>query len=302
VSVDVTIVVVHWNVPELLGACLASIARERAGTSLTVETIVVDTASPDRSFLDIIDSFPDVISIERDENRGYADGCNAGISSAAGAAVLLLNADVELLPGSLGLLWQALHVSAHVGMVAPLLLNSDGSVQSSGYRFPGVANVIFDLFPLPARLAESPLNGRVPVGDGVQPVQVEYALGAALMVRRDAMIDIGLMDETYVMYSEEIDWARRFAARGWTILLVPRARVTHHGGSSTSQRPEEMREALWLSRSVYFGRWATPGQRRMLSAAVQLGTRLDDFGASPPRRVSNARIRERFASLVRQDR
>ena len=67
-------------------------------------------------------------------------------------------------------------------MVAPLLLNPDGSIQSAGYRFPGVANALFDLFPLPPRLVESPLNGRIPVGDGVQPIRIDYPLGAAMLL------------------------------------------------------------------------------------------------------------------------
>ncbi|HUG16759.1 MAG TPA: glycosyltransferase [Thermomicrobiales bacterium] len=292
---DVTVVVVHWNVPELLRSCLRSIAGERARSSLAVETIVVDAASPVSAFREVVASFSHVSLIELSENRGFAAGCNAGIERGSGAALLLLNADVELAPGALDALWQGLWVSAHVGMVAPLLLNADGSLQSAGYRFPGVANVIFDLFSLPARLAESPLNGRVPVGDGEQPVKIDYPLGAAMMARRDAIEDVGPLDESYVMYSEEIDWARRFAERDWTTLLVPRARVTHHRGGSTSQRPAAMREALWLSRARYHERWATPRQRRLIAAAVRLGTRLDDRRASSERRTVNARIRDRFA-------
>lgn len=300
--VDVTIVIVHWNVPELLRACLHSISVAAACTTLSVETIVVDTVSPDRSYRDVTESFPGVTVMELDENRGYAAGCNAGIERSSGKAVFLLNADVELLDGVLDALWQGLHVAPHVGLAAPMLLNADGSIQSAGYRFPGIANVIFDLFPFPSRLYESPINGRMPVGDGEQPVKVDYALGAALMARRDAIADVGLMDESYGMYSEEVDWARRFAENCWTTLLIPRARVVHYGGGSTSQRPEEMRAALWRSRARYFERWASPREQRLIAAAARIGTRLDDVRASSQRRATNAQIREHFAALDARER
>lgn len=298
--VDVSVVIVHWNVPEMLGRCLASLVRERANCDLIVEIIVVDTASPDKRFRDVVDGYAHVLCIEMDTNKGYAAGCNAGIGAATGASILLLNADVEMDPGSIGMLRQALHVAVHVGLVAPLLLNADGSIQSAGYRFPGIMNVIADLVPLPGRLTESPLNGRVPVGDGAQPIKVDYALGAALMARRDAITDVGLMDEDYGMYCEEIDWAHQLARRGWTMLLVPSARVVHFGGQSTSQRPDAMREALWSSRARYYGKWGTTREKMIINWAVQLALRLDDRRAVKQRRASNARIRTRFAVLIRQ--
>jgi N-acetylglucosaminyl-diphospho-decaprenol L-rhamnosyltransferase len=303
VATDVSIVVVHWNVPALLRECLASIERERERTALDIETIVVDMASPERTFRDVLKGFPGVRYLEMDQNRGYAAGCNGGIRQVSGEAVLLLNADVELLTGAIDKLWEALHVSTHIGMVAPLLLNADGSIQSAGYRFPGVMNVVCDLLPVPVpgRIVESPLNGRVPVGDGVQPIKVDYALGAAMMARRSAIDDVGLLDESYVMYSEEIDWAKRFAEGGWTALLVPLARIVHHGGGSTSQRPDAMHEALWGSRARYLERWGTARQRRWSAVAVKLGTHLSDRGATTERRASNARIRERFARLGSRD-
>jgi GT2 family glycosyltransferase len=214
--------------------------------------------------------------------------------AATGGAILLLNPDTELLPGALDVLWQALHVSRHVGLVAPLLLNSDRSVQSAGYRFPGIANVAFDVFPLHPRLVASPLNGRMPVSDGHQPVKIDYALGAALLVKREVIDDVGEMDESYGMYSEEIDWAKRMAQRGWTALLAPQARVIHHGGQSTRQRPEAMHLALWESRARYHARYATPRQRRVIRWLVECGTRWQDRAATAERRETNARIRAAF--------
>lgn len=298
VSVALSVVVVHWNVPELLDACLRSIADECRTTPLATEVVVVDCSSPEPSYREVVTSYPDVRLVELPDNRGYAAGCNAGIAGTSGEAILLLNPDTELLPGALGRLWEVLHVAVHVGMVAPTLLNPDGSLQSRGYRFPGIANVQFDLFPLHSRLIDSTLNGRMPASDGVQPVRIDYPLGAAMMVRREAVVEIGGMDEGFGMYSEEIDWANRFAREGWSVLLAPDARVVHHGAGSTSQRAVEMHEALWMSRARYHERWIPRWKRWIIAALVELALRRDNRRADDGRRGANARIRDRFRRMA----
>lgn len=296
---DLSIVVVHWNVPELLAACLRSVVAEVGQLGLRSSVVVVDCASPDRRVRDVVRAVDGVTLLELSENRGYAAGCNAGIQRTDSDAVLLLNPDTELLPGSLRSLWDTLHVAPHIALTAPLLLNPDGSMQSAGYRFPGVANVLFDLFPIHPRLVESPLNGRAPVGDGVQPVRIDYPLGAAMLLRRSALDTVGPLDESYGMYSEEIDLACRLADGGWTTLLAPSARVVHVGGQSTAQRPVAMYEALWHSRASYYERFATRRQRRLIARIVTAGLRRDDRQATAERRAANARIRERFRQIAR---
>ena len=299
-STDVSIVIVHWNVAHLLAGCLRSVVAEVERSGLTASILVVDSASPDRSYREIVSAYGEVELLALEENRGYAAGCNAGIRCGDSEAVLLLNPDTELLPGSLLTLWETLQIAPHIAMTAPLLLNTDGSIQSAGYRFPGVANVLFDLFPINHRLAESPLNGRVPVGDGVQPIRIDYPLGAVMMLRRSALEEIGLLDESYGMYSEEIDLARSMAGAGWTTLLAPAARVLHHGGQSTGQRPETMHEALWSSRAAYFERFGRPRQRAIIAAIVEAGMRWADRQATPERRETNALIRQRFRQIARR--
>ncbi|HYI16461.1 MAG TPA: glycosyltransferase family 2 protein [Thermomicrobiales bacterium] len=297
---DVSIVIVHWNVAHLLAGCLRSVKAEVTRVGLSADIVVVDNASPDRRYRDIVRAFAGVELLELEQNRGYAAGCNAGIQHTAGDAVLLLNPDTELTSGSLKTLLDTLQIAPHVAMTAPMLLDIDGSIQSAGYRFPGVANVLFDLFPLHRRLLESPLNGRMPVGDGVQPIRIDYPLGAAMMLRRSALNAIGLLDEGYGMYSEEIDLAHRLADAGWTTLLSPAARILHHGGQSTGQRPDAMHEALWFSRATYFERFASPRQRALIAAIVTAGMRRADRQATPERRATNARIRQRYRQIARR--
>ena len=301
-TIDLSIIVVHWNVPRLLDACLRSIAADVAGAGLSIETLVIDNDSASEEFEAVMRAHAWAQPIRLAENRGYASGCNAGLAQARGAAVLLLNPDTELLAGTLRRLWDTLWIATHIGMVAPLLLDPDGALQSHGYRFPGLVSMLFDLFPVHPRLSASALNGRVPLGDGVTPVSIDYPLGAALLVRRAAWKQIGPLDESYGMYCEEVDWCQRFRAAGWTILLAPAARVVHHAGQSTRQRTDAMHEALWLSRARYFGRWGTARQRRLLPPLVRARLARADRGADEARRASNARIRAAFARRLRASR
>ncbi len=295
---DLAIVIVHWNVAHLLGPCLKSVVADVEHSGLNARICVVDSASPDQSYQEVVASFSDVSLIRMADNRGYAAGCNVGIRSCDSDAVLLLNPDTELMPGTLRTLWDTLHVAPHIGMTAPLLLNGDGTVQSAGYAFPGVVNVVLDLFPVHPRLTESTLNGRVGAEDGVSPVRIDYPLGAAMLIRRSALDDTGFLDETYGMYCEEIDLSQRLARTGWTTLLAPAARVIHYGGQSTGQWPDAMHEALWFSRAAYYERFGSKRQRRMVAAIVQIGLRRLGGNESPGRRAINERIRERFNQIV----
>jgi GT2 family glycosyltransferase len=297
-TAQLSVVIVHWNTPALLDACLRSLAAELPRAELDVETLVVDNASPGDAFAHVLARYPWARALPMAENRGFAAGANAGLAAAAGAGMLLLNADVELEPGALRMLWDTLWIAPHVGLVAPLLLNTDGSLQSQGYRFPGLVNVALVFWPLQPRLVESPLNGRVRLGDGVTPIAIDYPLGAAMLVKRAALDAVGPLDEGFGMYSEEIDWARRFKAAGWTILLTPAARVTHHAGQATRQRPAAMRAAQWTSRARYFARWGTPWQRRLLPPLVRAGLARAERRADAAGRAANARVRAAFDELA----
>ncbi len=278
----ISIVIVHWNTPGLLNACLASVEREcelerRAKRSLP-EILVVDVASTDGAYRDIVNAYPRVRLIQMPANEGYAAGCNAGMSSAVGEVALFLNADIELQPGSLQEMLRPFSLAPHIGMVAPLLINPDGSVQSSGYRFPGIVNVLCDLLPVPGRLYRSSFNGRYDPGNGIHPYAIDYALGAALAVRRTAFMSTGGFDEDYGMYCEEIDFARRLERRGWTRLLAPAARVTHVGGASTRQMPAEMQTSLWRSRGRYHRLWDTGTRRRAIPWGVRIACEVRSRG------------------------
>ena len=274
-----SVVIVHWNTPDLLEHCLISVyqAAERVAT----EIVVVDCASTVGNAREIVGAFELTKLVQLSENHGYASGCNAGAAATSGELVLFLNADTEVTPGALDLLVGCFDLNPRVGLVAPLLLNADQSIQSSGYAFPGAMNILCDLAPVPDRMRGSRLNGRIDPGNGFHPYAVDYALGAALAVRRPALEQVGGWDESYGMYAEEIELARRLNEAGWTRLIEPRARVLHFGGASTGQRPVEMQSALWRSRGRYHRRWSSPGRQRLLRALVSAGTRVGGVTANP---------------------
>ncbi|MDI3339131.1 MAG: glycosyltransferase family 2 protein [Sphaerobacter sp.] len=269
VDIDITTIIVSWNTRELLARCLASVERELDRSGLRGEIMVVDNASTDGTPELVRERFPAVSLLALEANRGFAAANNLALARARGAAVLLLNPDTELLPGALRALWLALHAAPHVGMAGALLLNPDGSLQSAGYRFPGLAQLLIDLFPLHPRLVASRLNGRVAPGDGLSPVAIDHPLGACMLVRRAVVDEVGGFDEGYFLYSEEIDWCRRIAAAGWTIVTAPAARVIHHGGQSTGQMPEAMLRQLHRSRARYYRRYHAPWFLRVAAAAAR---------------------------------
>lgn len=289
-----SIVIVHWNTPELLRACLDAVVGEAANSGSVAEIIVVDSASPGEGFRTAIPRHPAIRLIEMPENRGYAAGCNAGAAEASREHLLFMNADVELQPGSVEVLCAILNLSPHIGLVAPLLQNPDGTLQSAGYSYPGIANVVSDLFPVGATFYNSRLNGRFTPGDGVLPYKVDYPLGAVLAVKRAALDEVGGWDESYGMYCEELELCRRLDKGDWTRVIAPRARAIHHSGRSTSQRPAEMREALWRSRGRYHRRWESRVKFQAIRALLAAGTHYRSLNAPDEIRDGNRSFRRAF--------
>lgn len=231
---DLTIVVVSWNVRELLRACLASIDRGRG--ALALQVVVVDSASTDGSAEMAAAEFPWVELIASAENVGFAAGNNLGLERARGRHVLLLNPDTEVAGDALTTLVDYLDGHPDVGVVGPQLLNADGSVQSSRRRFPTLATGFFESTWLEG-IAPRRVLARYYVLDRPddEPSDVDWVVGAALMVRREVVQRVGPLDTGYFMYSEELDWCRRIRDAGWRAVYLPAAQVVHHYGKSSEQ-------------------------------------------------------------------
>ena len=236
--VDLSIVIVSWNVRDLLRQCLLSVFADSQACKL--ETIVVDNVSTDGSAEMVRAEFADVHLIVNTENRGFPAANNQGLAVAQGRYALILNPDTKVLGDALAAMVAYADANPDVGVVGPQLLNNDTdkcpSVQSSRRRFPTLATAVFEstwLQPCaPRRLLE-----RYYVQD--QPddatLDVDWVKGAALMARREAIEQVGPMDEGYFMYSEELDWCRRFKDAGWRVVYLPAAQIVHYGGKSSDQ-------------------------------------------------------------------
>ncbi|MCP4425627.1 MAG: glycosyltransferase family 2 protein [Chloroflexi bacterium] len=231
---DLSIIIVSWNVRELLRACLHSIDAGRGG--LDLELIVVDGASGDGSPAMVREAFPWVKLIACDENVGFPKGNNIGLAEVNGRYILLLNPDAEIRGDALPIMLDYLERHPDVGVVGPQLLNADGSIQSSRRRFPTLATAFFESTWLesiaPKRILRHYYTLDLPDDE---TADIDWGMGACLMTRREVVEQIGGLDEAYFMYSEELDWQRRIKDAGWRIVYLPTAQVLHHVGKSSEQ-------------------------------------------------------------------
>ena len=250
---DLSIVVVSYNVRELLRGCLRSIrASLELSPELSSEVWVVDNASGDGSAAMVAQEFPETHLIRRDGNAGFAAASNEAIGQSTGRYVLLLNPDTLVLDDALGAVVRFLDEHPKVGGAGARLLNPDGSRQHSCFRFPTLWMSFLDFFPLNHRLVNSRLNGRYPTRDDDRAYPVDHPLGAFFAVRREVIDQVGLLDEGFFMYCEEIDWALRISRAGWPIYYVPTAKVIHYVGQSARQFRSRMLLELHRSRFRLF--------------------------------------------------
>ncbi len=285
---DLSIVTVSYDVSALLFACLSSVYQSLAQTPLAAEVWVIDNASRDDSVAMVRRDFPQAHLITNQENKGFAAATNQGLQQSEGRYLLLLNPDTQVLDNALATLVAFMEAHPTAGAAGARLLHGDGSFQHSAFRFPTLLQIFFDFFPLHHRLLDSPLNGRYSrrLYAAGNPFPIDHPLGAAMMVRREAMDRVGTLDERFFMYCEEIDWAMRIRRAGWHIFCVPQARIIHHVGRSTQQFRDQMFVALWRSRYLLFAKHYSPTFRRLARTLVYLGlrqerARLKRLGLSP---------------------
>jgi len=203
----------------------------------TTEVIVVDCASSDGSVEMVRREFPGVRLIASDENLGYARGNNRGLAGAAGRYLLILNPDTEVVSDALAAMVRYLDEHPAVGAGGPQLRYPDGTLQSSRRRFPTLAAAFCESTLLHQWFPNNPVARRYHLADRpadmLQPV--DWLVGAALMIRREAWDQVGPFDEGFFMYFEELDWCRRCRAAGWEIHYLPAAQIIHYAGKSSEQ-------------------------------------------------------------------
>jgi GT2 family glycosyltransferase len=261
---DLSIVIVNWNVKDHLRECLRSLFESLQSTPhLTYQIIVVDSASSDGSPQMVRAEFPQVCLIASEENLGYAGGNNTGAATASGRYIFLLNPDTVVAPGSLDKMMAYMDSHPAVGAVGPQLRWPGGSIQSSRRRFPTLGSLFWEStllgqwFPHNRCARRYHFEDQSP--DHTQPV--DWLVGAALFLRREAWLQVGPLDENFFMYFEETDWCRRAVSAGWEIHYLPEAIVTHFEGKSSEQVVAArtlrfQRSKLRYTRRYFGKRWA----------------------------------------------
>lgn len=265
-----SIVIVNWNTRELLAACLESVLDEiRALHPLPVETLVVDNASRDGSAQMVRDRFPWVRLIENQTNVGFARGNNLAIPHCTGRYLLLLNPDTEVRPGAFEELIRFMEAHPEAGGAGARLLNPDGTLQLSCYPAPTLSREFWFLFHLDALHHYG--SYCMTDWDPDKHRAVDTVQGACLILRCEVLGQIGLFDDEYFIYSEEVDLCFRLRQAGWRLYWVPQAQVVHYGGQSTQQVAAEMFLKLYQGKIIFFrkhyGRLAAAAYKLLLSAA-----------------------------------
>lgn len=290
-ATDLAIIIVSWNVRDLLRKCLSSLLLDLTSSTLTARIIVVDSASGDETPSMLRQEFPSVELIASDVNIGFVKGNNLGaerigIKPNVGPSsvrpdtpplVWLLNPDTEVRLGATRLLVEFMRTHPRCGLCGPRLLNPDGSLQHGAFAFPGLLQLAFETQPRLWRFRGRMLDGRYsPSKYAAQHAfQVGHPLGAAMLARTQAIAEVGMLDPGYEMYSEEIDWAMRMKRAGWERWCVPDAVVIHYGGASSGQATERTERIKWRSRQRYYAMYYSPLKRWLAHKLVPAPYRVE---------------------------
>lgn len=268
---DLAVVVVDYNAGEYLTACLRSVIERSGGADL--EVVVVDNASIDLSGRIAKDAFPQVELIETGENRGFAAGVNVGIRATTAPYVFVLNPDAEVWEGTLAGLVKLAEERPRAGAIGPMIRNSDGSVYPSGRTVPPIGTAVGHAFLGTVRPGNRWSRAyRMADWDRTTEREVDWISGAAFLLRRRALDQVGLLDERFFLYAEEVDLFKRLRDAGWSIVFTPELEVVHEQGVSTGR---SRRMHLIHSESVYryFEKHHAHGWRRTLLPFARVALR-----------------------------
>ena len=244
-NVDVSIVILNFNTREHLRACLRALLEEGSTSlsggigALQSEVLVVDNASSDASADMVEVEFPWVRLIRSPRNGGFAYGNNQALGRARGSAILLVNPDAIVPRGGIRALVDRLNAQPEAGVIGPKLVREDGSMHLACRRsFPTPSVAFYRISGLSRRFPDSPRFGRYNLTfiDPDKAIEVDSVCGACMLVRRAVVNRIGLLDERFFMYGEDIDWCMRARGAGWTVRYEPSIVVRHLHGAASRKR------------------------------------------------------------------
>lgn len=253
---DLSICILTRSQPLLLPQCVSSCVAEMKRAGACGEIILIDNASSDAYPQAVAKRFPDVRVIRNEQNLDFSPANNEAIRASRGHFVLILNDDTALQEGSLGLLLEQMHSNPRIGAVGPKLLNLDGSPQLgfTNRRFPNLRSLLCHTLTLEGLLQRNALtrDTLTLVRDPDRTGETDHLAGACLLIRREALDAVGLFDERFQFWYEDVDLCRRLKAAGWSLAYVANARVTHYGSASFEKRSAVERDAIYYRSLKYF--------------------------------------------------
>lgn len=251
---ELSIIIVSWNVKDLLRQCLRSIFLEQG--SLNLEIIVVDNASKDQTVEMVKKEFPQIKVIANINNLGFARANNQGIKESQGDFILVLNPDTKIIKNSLATMLNFIKQNPKIGIAGCKHLNPDLTWQPSVRRFPGVLAIFLILTKIAKLFPNLPplyyyfakdLNFKT-----AQPV--EQIAGSFFLIRKETLKKIGLFDEKFFLWFEEVDLCKRAQNASWQIWYNPSATIIHYGGQSFNQKLTWQKQKLFFQSAWYYFR------------------------------------------------
>lgn len=264
----VTVIIVSWNCKEALFQCLDSINQNK---NPDIKIIVVDNASEDGTQIECPEKYPHVLFLGQPQNWGFAKANNLALDAADTEYLFILNPDTVVQDGCIETLIKFLTGHPDCGLAAPLLINDNNEIIESAFRFPSLWNYWTEHSILVVLLEKLGLKRNIQLSDKqlTEPAkEIEWATGAAFMIRRAALDDDPLFDEQFFMYSEDADLCKRLAGKGWKRQLVPAARVIHSHRASSSKARARTIFHLFNSMFLYYKKHKSPISQFLLRLSI----------------------------------
>ncbi|MCL5256623.1 MAG: glycosyltransferase family 2 protein [Chloroflexi bacterium] len=268
---DISVITVNRNTREFLAPLFHSIMETAGG--LLLELIMVDNGSADGSVEFVRQEFPSVRIIENGANLGFAAANNRAIRESNSRYILLVNTDVVVLPGALETMREFLELHPDVGVVGCKVLNPDGSLQLSGKTFPDPVAAFYIGLGIHRILPDSKITDRyyLPVQSYESRQEVDHVSGSCMMVNRAATGRVGLFDENFFLYCEDVDWCTRIRAAGFKIFYLPEAQIIHYKGGSSAKESTRMIREYHRSAWYFYKKHYAGASSTLLTAVMFIG-------------------------------
>ena len=267
---DLSVIILNYNTKNLLQKCLESVFKST--TNYKFEVIVSDNGSTDGSQEMIKSKFPQARLIENNANLGFSKGNNIAIKQALGRYILLLNSDTTVESDTFQVSVAKMESDYKIGVLGGKLILPDGSLDKATRRkFPNPANAFLKLFGM-SRLSDYNIDSPID-----EEMEIDATVGAYMMVRKEAIDKVGLLDEEYFMYGEDLDWCWRIKHAGYKIIYYPTARINHYKYGSSQTIPFRTIRMAHRAMKIFYRKHYANQYNPIFNSLVYLGIGLRQY-------------------------